>query len=483
MSAWGVGEGDDGRTFEGRHRFGNFSGTSICIHLVYREEGINLRCCSQTAFNSWVYNEIPLSRILGNVNGKFSYGAINFHHRARHIYLADYYNRFENQNSHDWLEPDFIPTQAMYAFLLHRIKDKAIGFTALISNTSKSTDDLPSAIAENHPELANDVKLINDYRKELRRPPPPSIMTEDKVRQLEQKANQGQWMGGGFGIGPHQTTKEEQDSLENARKALEVYTTYVRDVQAKPDYQASNGWPIASSAQPNAFNQDKTHDTGGVLRCELYQSDGTWVKAEVNLDEFIDNNNGRLQLKSFPAIIGISNEIGGIPSGKTQEEAEQDMMIAVGEKIDAHPDWKVYHTKADEEGVTMYYIGAGVAREGEGILIKGWNASASASFQHFMQEKAPSRMQEVSYDAFQAEVHADAVIGEYIGAGASLNLFKGHAGPFELTLGIGMETGIGMKDHSIELEVDGCGFTIGQHCSISVAGTSIGIDFGRCTIM
>ncbi|KXT00989.1 hypothetical protein AC579_4401 [Pseudocercospora musae] len=491
MSAWLGGSGEDGRTWEGRTTFGNFSQTSICLHLVLRDEGVNLRCCSQTAFQTWAYNEIPLSRVLGCANGKFLYGAINFHHRARHIHLGTYntWSDLDIANESDWLEPEFIGTQSVYNAALDRARAKALPIllpngdhTVTDSLSANGKGDLPQWIAEKYPELAADVKVINAYRKEAEKPPPPPIMTEAHLEQIREQVSRRRPEDG---FGEHVRTEAENETLEKAQTAFAVYSEYVHEAQAKPDMQASNGWPIASSAQPNAYNQDRAKDTSGYLHCELYKDDGSWEKVSLNLDDFIDNYNGQLQLRSFPAIIGISNEIGGIvaATGKSQDQVEQDMMIAVGEKIDAHPDWKIYHTKTDEEGVTMYYVGAGVDRDGEGILIKGWNAHASAAFQHFVQNKAPSRMQEVEYDAFMTEIHADVVIGEYIGVGASLNLFKGHAGPFELTLGVGLETGIGMKDHSIEVEVAGCGFTIGQHCSISVAGSSFGVDFGRCSVM
>ena len=41
------------------------------------------------------------------------------------------------------------------------------------------------------------------------------------------------------------------------------------------------------------------------------------------------------------------------------------------------------------------------------------------------------------------------------------------------------DTGMGIKDASYETEILGTGFSVGKMTSISVAGSSVGIDFGR----
>ncbi len=67
----------------------------------------------------------------------------------------------------------------------------------------------------------------------------------------------------------------------------------------------------------------------------------------------------------------------------------------------------------------------------------------------------------------------------YAGAGIELDLIDAHASLFDLTLGLGLETGAGIKDDSLSLHIAGCGIEIGRKISIGVFGTSFGIDFGR----
>ena len=69
----------------------------------------------------------------------------------------------------------------------------------------------------------------------------------------------------------------------------------------------------------------------------------------------------------------------------------------------------------------------------------------------------------------------------YIGADASLNLFEAQASVFDLDLGVGVKTGLGFKDGSIDFHVLGCGITIGRKVGISAFGSGIAIDFGSVT--
>ena len=64
------------------------------------------------------------------------------------------------------------------------------------------------------------------------------------------------------------------------------------------------------------------------------------------------------------------------------------------------------------------------------------------------------------------------------GLEVGVSLFKTRAGPINFNLGVGADTGIGIRDDSFTLKAVGCGFTVGRKWEISVYGTSFGIDFG-----
>lgn len=66
-----------------------------------------------------------------------------------------------------------------------------------------------------------------------------------------------------------------------------------------------------------------------------------------------------------------------------------------------------------------------------------------------------------------------------MGAGAGIHLAEGSVSIFDLKLGLGVSTGAGIKDDSVELKVLGCGVTVGRKLAISVFDTGFGIDFGK----
>jgi hypothetical protein len=67
----------------------------------------------------------------------------------------------------------------------------------------------------------------------------------------------------------------------------------------------------------------------------------------------------------------------------------------------------------------------------------------------------------------------------YIGAEIGVDLISAQAAIFDLNLGYALTTGIGLQDGSLEVEVAGCGITIGKRVGISAFGTGVSIDFGR----
>ena len=106
---------------------------------------------------------------------------------------------------------------------------------------------------------------------------------------------------------------------------------------------------------------------------------------------------------------------------------------------------------------------------------------------HTLQSKGRP-VEQVSFDVLAASVGTDVgyldmgnglKFGTYAGAGAELNLFKADASVFDVKLGVGVQTGAGIKNGSIDAHIAGCGVTIGKRMSISVFGNEIGIDFGK----
>jgi hypothetical protein len=86
-------------------------------------------------------------------------------------------------------------------------------------------------------------------------------------------------------------------------------------------------------------------------------------------------------------------------------------------------------------------------------------------------------IEDVNVDVFTASVSATA--GTYVGVEANVSLVKAEASIFDLNLGIGVDTGFGIKDDSLGAKFAGCGIEIGRKVSISVFGSGFGIDFGR----
>lgn len=84
----------------------------------------------------------------------------------------------------------------------------------------------------------------------------------------------------------------------------------------------------------------------------------------------------------------------------------------------------------------------------------------------------------VDFSLFTPQAKAE-ISSSYVGAGASLNLIDGQVSVFNITLGLGVDTGIGIKDDSVTFEVLGTGFQVGRVVSVSAVGSSFGIDFGR----
>ena len=71
----------------------------------------------------------------------------------------------------------------------------------------------------------------------------------------------------------------------------------------------------------------------------------------------------------------------------------------------------------------------------------------------------------------------------YAGANAKVSLAGGNVSVFDFNLGVGVSTGVGIKDDSLNLKLAGCGIKLGRKVGISAFDNEFGVDFGRCSVM
>ena len=64
-------------------------------------------------------------------------------------------------------------------------------------------------------------------------------------------------------------------------------------------------------------------------------------------------------------------------------------------------------------------------------------------------------------------------------ANAGVSLIGGSVSAFDFNLGVGVSTGGGIKDDSVQLKLLGAGFKIGRKVGISVFDNEISLDFGK----
>ena len=125
----------------------------------------------------------------------------------------------------------------------------------------------------------------------------------------------------------------------------------------------------------------------------------------------------------------------------------------------------------------VLYINAGAGRD-EGIIMQV-SAETSASIFHHVGQKGG--IETVPFDVLQTKAKAW-VSQAGIGVGLSANIVNASASVFDLTLGVGVDTEVGIKDDSFTAEVLGCEITLGRKVGISVLGSSFKVYFGRCSV-
>ncbi|KAK5809322.1 hypothetical protein F5H01DRAFT_348987 [Linnemannia elongata] len=141
----------------------------------------------------------------------------------------------------------------------------------------------------------------------------------------------------------------------------------------------------------------------------------------------------------------------------------------VGDLPDVH-----INATTDPDGVTVFHANAGV--NSGGVIFKTYTAQAKASVIHIGQSKGRP-IKQVNVDVLS--IDTSTTVGTYVGADANVSLLKAEASMFQVQLGVGVDTGIGIKDDSLSAKVGGFGFSVGRVMSIEVFGSSFGVDFGK----
>lgn len=249
------------------------------------------------------------------------------------------------------------------------------------------------------------------------------------------------------------------------------------------------------------FSQSAQNITlnGTVLSAELKAEDGTWKPDTIDLDLRFMGRDGVLTAVDVPALVGVPEADKGEFLGQLGEALDKDpdaKLVALKEpdgkttfvlpnKKSSVPLYKVA-TGGDEGTIGYAAAKAGKEDEPNGIFT-ALGAEAVASVFHVAQQKGRA-IETLDVNVGSVKVGAtiagiaggpDHMLPTYVGADASINLLDAKASVFDLKLGVGVETGAGIKDGSLDGHVLGCGFTFGKKMSISVFGNSIGIDIGR----
>ncbi|PAA47295.1 hypothetical protein BOX15_Mlig027809g1 [Macrostomum lignano] len=84
----------------------------------------------------------------------------------------------------------------------------------------------------------------------------------------------------------------------------------------------------------------------------------------------------------------------------------------------------------------------------------------------------------IDFTVFGAEVSAFAG-PTCLGYGAKLVFAGGRVSAFDVNLGLGVSSAIGIVDDSLTIKVLGTGFQLGRKVGFSVFDSSFGVDFGR----
>ncbi|KAF9137262.1 hypothetical protein BGX30_010404 [Mortierella sp. GBA39] len=238
---------------------------------------------------------------------------------------------------------------------------------------------------------------------------------------------------------------------------------------------------------------------GSLLIAELQTRAGSWVPASFDLQDNLMNDNGVFRAIDFPVFLSAPakhrdaffsqlSEAMDDPNFQIQQVVFAPSDVATSDSARFRTQVVMYpggtamgpppviheHATHDPEGVTTFYANAGV--DSNDSVLWTCTAEAKASVFHTAQSKG-KKIEQVNFDVLRAD--ASATVGTYVGVDANVSLVKAQASIFDAQIGLGVDTGVGIKDDSVQLEVAGCGVTLGRKVAVSVFGTSFGVDFGR----
>ncbi|MCJ1376997.1 hypothetical protein MMC17_000087 [Xylographa soralifera] len=265
---------------------------------------------------------------------------------------------------------------------------------------------------------------------------------------------------------------------------------------------------------------------GTVLSAELRTEAGEWKHSSIDLDDKLYVSvDGALCAKEVPVVVPVpkvspyifqhmsvstsSNNIDG-----AYKAAEEAVLRQFGQMLDKNPSVKIAalnypdgtttfiaseskpesafggYTNHDDNdpNAKVGYIRVGIDIDGEdpNAVFKSLDASAKAAVFHVADTKGhPITQFSVDMLSAKASASVGGVAGgndgfpAYAGVDAKVNLVDVQASVFDLNIGLGVQTDIGLKDYSVGGHLAGCGFTVGKKTSISAFGSSFGIDFGR----
>ncbi|KAG0337810.1 hypothetical protein BG005_003932 [Podila minutissima] len=197
-------------------------------------------------------------------------------------------------------------------------------------------------------------------------------------------------------------------------------------------------------------------DAGDVLRAYLQRNNGLWRFVTIDIDMLLDNIDDK-----------FTWDMKGFQGSGTKLSAELHM-IYVSWVLN---NFDLLQAVDEPDSLTTYYAKA--SAESEGTFFRTYTVEARVSAMHVAMSNGKPN-EHISADVFTAGVSV--TTGTYMGVEANVSLFKAKASFLDFNLSVGIGTGTGIKD---DFKVAGCGFQIGCKVSISVFGSTVGVDFGR----
>lgn len=222
--------------------------------------------------------------------------------------------------------------------------------------------------------------------------------------------------------------------------------------------QVEEGWFTIKSCSSGKVLDVSGHsmDDGGNVQQYTY-GDGT-------------NQQWRFEQVIRPAVLNQATV--KWKNGANYDQMEMDSSTLIGVQSDGN----IFVVNPDSGVSTLSAVGGVIVTKTP--LGPGYKLVDSVAFMRVSNGESVNGLDTVDVAIFEG--HAEAELQPlYAGAGVGFNLAGGSASIFDFNLGVGLSTGVGLKDESVELKVAGTGVTVGRKISISVLDNSFGIDLVR----